>query len=413
MNTARPPRHERLSSDTLGRLVMARWVLLAIEGLMILGLAPAFAVSLPLPAMLILLGLHTALNLVAVRRPARGRGGEPGEVMTYLMADAAAIAALVYYTGGYANPFISLLLVPLILCAVTLPARLAWAMTLWVALLYSLLARFYQPLALAVSERVAVDLHLAGMWLNFLLTAALVAAFVTRLASALRQREADLARVREQALRDEQLFSLGMQAAAAAHDLATPLSSLRVAIKELERDYAGDDELAPGVAVMAAQADRMKVVLDRLAAAAGGARAGNTLSRPLDVWLAEVFEHWRLMRPGAVAALRLGQGQAAPVVREEPVLVSVLSTLLNNAADVSPNDLSMEADWDAGSLQVRVYDRGPGLGAAGDKADGWGVGLLLARAALERLNGEIELTPRPGGGLVAGVVIPLTALESK
>jgi len=413
MNAASPPRHERLSSDTLGRLVMARWVLLAIEGLMILGLAPAFAVSLPLPAMLILLGLHTALNLVAAQRPKRGRGGEAGEVITYLMADAAAIAALVYYTGGYANPFISLLLVPLILCAVTLPARLAWAMTLWVALLYSLLARFYQPLALAVSDRAAVDLHLAGMWLNFLLTAALVAAFVTRLASTLRQREADLARVREQALRDEQLFSLGMQAAAAAHDLATPLSSLRVAIKELERDYAGDDELAPGVAVMAAQADRMKVVLDRLAAAAGGARAGNTLSRPLDVWLAEVFEHWRLMRPGAVAALRLGQGQAAPVVREEPILVSVLSTLLNNAADVSPGNISMEADWDAGSLQVRVYDRGPGLGGAGDKADGWGVGLLLARAALERLNGEIELTPRPGGGLVAGVVIPLAALEPK
>jgi two-component system sensor histidine kinase RegB len=413
MNAASTHRNERLSRDTLGRLVMARWVLLAIEGLMILGLAPAFAVSLPLPALLILLGLHAVLNLVAARRPRRDGGADAGEVMTYLMADAAAIAGLVYYTGGYANPFISLLLVPLILCAVTLPARRAWAMTLWVALLYSLLARFYQPLALAVSDRAAVDLHLAGMWLNFLLTAALVAAFVTRLASALRQREADLARVREQALRDEQLFSLGMQAAAAAHDLATPLSSLRVAIRELERDYAGDDELAPGIAVMAAQADRMKVVLDRLAAAAGGARAGGSLTRPVDAWLAEVFDHWRLMRPGAAAALRLGSGRAAPVVREEPILVSVLSNLLNNAADVSPDDLSMEADWDAGALRVRVLDRGPGLGAAGDKADGWGVGLLLARAALERLNGEIELTPRPGGGLVAGIMIPLAALAPR
>lgn len=411
MTTETKTRNETLSKDTLDRLVMARWVLLAIEALMVLVLDRVLAVSLPLPAMLILLVLHGALNLLAIWRPRRDGGGDVGEVMAYLMADGAAIAALVYYSGGYANPFISLMLVPLILCAVTLPARHAWAMTLWVALLYSLLARYYQPLALAVSDRAAVDLHLAGMWLNFLLTAGLVAAFVTRLAIALRQREADLARVREQALRDEQLFSLGMQAAAAAHDLATPLSSLRVAIKDLERDYAGDDELGPGLAVMAAQAERMKGVLDRLAAAAGGARTSGAGNRPLNEWLAEVFDHWRLMRPSARAGLTVSGALPAPLMREDPILVSVLSTLLNNAADVSPGDLAMEADWDAECLHLRVLDRGPGLGGAGDKADGWGVGLVLARAALERLNGEIELTPRPGGGLVARVEIPLAGLE--
>lgn len=413
MNAQTNLRHESLSRDTLGRLVMARWGLLAIEGVMVLILVQAFAVSLPMTAMLVLLTLHAGLNLLAIWRLRQGRGGEPLEVMAYLMADAEAIAALVYYTGGYANPFISLLLVPLILCAVSLPARHAWAMTVWVAVLYSLLARYYQPLALAVSEQAAIDLHLAGMWLNFLLTAGLVAAFVTRLAMALRQREADLARVREQTLRDEQLFALGMQAAAAAHDLATPLSSLRVSLRELERDYAGDDELAPGVALMAAQAERMKGVLDRLAAAAGGARASGTLNRPLDAWLAEIFDHWRLMRPGGQANLLVAGARPGPVVREDPILVSVLSTLLNNAADVSPDDLTLAAEWDDRLLRLQVLDRGPGLAGAGDKQDGWGVGLLLARAALERLNGTMALTPRPGGGLVAAVEIPLSALERK
>lgn len=413
MNATAKLRNETLSRETLGRLIMARWVLLAIEAIMVLTLVQAFAVSLPMAAMLILLVLHGGLNLVAIWRLRQGRGGDAGEVMAYLMADGEAIAALVYYTGGYANPFISLLLVPMILCAVTLPARFAWAMTVWVAVLYSLLARYYQPLALSVSEQAAIDLHLAGMWLNFLLTAGLVAAFVTRLASALRQREADLARVREQVLRDEQLFALGMQAAAAAHDLATPLSSLRVSLKELERDYAGDDELAPGIAVMAAQAERMKGVLDRLAAAAGGARASGTLNRPLDAWLAEIFDHWGLVRQGARASLNLVGARPGPVVREDPILVSVLSTLLNNAADVSPDELGMEAEWGAGTLSLRVLDRGPGLGGAGGKEDGWGVGLLLARAALERLDGTMELTPRPGGGLVAVVEIPLSGLERK
>jgi two-component system sensor histidine kinase RegB len=274
-----------------------------------------------------------------------------------------------------------------------------------------LLAGYYQPLTLAVTDQAAINLHLAGMWLNFLITAALVAAFVTRLAQALRQREADLARAREQALRDEQLFALGMQAAAAAHDLATPLSSLRLSIKELERDYAGDEELSPDLNLMASQAERMKSVLDRLAAAAGAARAAGTLNRPLDEWLTEIFDHWRLMRPQVNAVLKLVGQRPAPMVREEPSLVSVLSTLLNNAADVSPAELQLEADWNGLHLELRVLDRGPGLGRADDKPEGWGIGLMLAQAALERLGGDIALLPREGGGLVAYLHLPLKRLE--
>jgi two-component system sensor histidine kinase RegB len=404
-------RVETLPRDTRVRLVMARWVLLAIESLAVLVLAHGFAVALPMKPMALLLTLHGALNLFAAWRLRSKQSGEHFETMAELAADAAAIAALVYFSGGYANPFISLLLVPLILCAVTLPAVLAWLMTAWVAVLYSLLAGYYQPLTLAVTDQAAINLHLAGMWLNFLLTAGLVAAFVTRLALALRQREADLARAREQSLRDEQIFALGMQAAAAAHDLATPLSSVRLSLKELERDYAGDDELGPSLSLMAGQVERMRVVLDRLAAAAGAARAAGSLNRPLDEWLSEIYEHWRLMRPQVGAQLNLTGLQPAPIVREDPSLVSVLSTLLNNAADVSPADLALEADWNGTVLDVRVLDRGPGLGRADDKSEGWGVGLMLAQAALERLRGDIDLAPRGGGGLVARIRLPLTSLE--
>jgi two-component system sensor histidine kinase RegB len=405
-------RVEALPHDSQARLVMARWVLLAIEMLAVLLLAHGFAVALPMTPMAAVLSLHGLLNLVAAWRLHTGRVGEAYEVMAELTADAAAIAALVYFSGGYANPFISLLLVPLILCAVTLPALLAWLMTAWVAVLYSLLASYYQPLTLVVTDQAAINLHLTGMWLNFLLTAVLVAAFVTRLAQTLRQREADLARVREQALRDEQIFALGMQAAAAAHDLATPLSSLRLSINELERDYAGDDELSPSLNLMAGQAERMKGVLDRLAAAAGAARVAGTLNRPLDEWLSEIYEHWRLMWPHASAQLNLLGSCPAPLVREDPSLVSVLSTLLNNAAEVSPDEMLLEADWNGTSLDVRVLDRGPGLGRASDKADGWGVGLMLAKAALERLGGRIDLVPREGGGLVARLHLPLAGLET-
>lgn len=401
----------QVGHDALARLITIRWLLVAIESAMLLGLNWGLGVVLDGPILMLVLVLHAGLNLIARWRLNAANEAPPHEVLLFLLADAEAIAALIYCTGGYANPFISLLLVPLILCAVSLPTRHAWGMTLWVAVLYSLLARFYQPLVLPVSGQSAIDLHLAGMWLNFLLTAGLVAAFISRLAHALGQRERDLARIREQALRDEQLFELGMQAAAAAHDLATPLSSLRVALTDLTREYAGDDELSPGLTMMLAQTERMKGVLDRLAVAAGGARAQGQSVRPLDLWLTEMVDHWRLMRPGVPVFLQLDGRLPSPVLREDQVLLSVLSTLLNNAADVSAEPIVVEAGWDEHALHVRVLDRGPGLGGAPNKPEGWGVGLSLAQATLQRIQGSLALSKREGGGVVASVEIALAGLR--
>jgi two-component system sensor histidine kinase RegB len=88
-----------------------------------------------------------------------------------------------------------------------------------------------------------MHLHLQGMWRKFMLTVALVAVFVGALAAALRRRDAELAQAREQRLRDEQLFALGLQAASAAHDLATPLASVRLTLDELQQTFSGDEDL--------------------------------------------------------------------------------------------------------------------------------------------------------------------------
>jgi two-component system sensor histidine kinase RegB len=405
------PALEPVSADTLRQLVIIRAILLTAAAAAILMAASGFRAQLPLAAMLAVLLLHGGLLAFTAWQARRHIEAAAAEVFVQLAADAAAIAALVYFSGGYANPFISLLLVPLVLSAVALGKGHVWAMTFWVATLYSLLARYYQPLRLDVSSQEAIDLHLIGMWLNFLLTAVLVAAFVARLAAALRAREAELARLREQALRDEHLFGLGMQAAAAAHDLSTPLSGLMVAVKELQRDYAGDDELGPELARMGQQVERMKAVLGRLAAAAGAARTPADTAQPLDAWLRETFAHWQLMRPQAQASLELIGPQPAPTIRVEPLLISVLATLLNNAADAAPAGIEMQADWQ-GDLRVEVRDRGPGLQAAGDKPGGWGVGLTLARAALERFGGRLDMAPRAGGGLRVTLNLPLARLQA-
>ena len=395
-----------LPRPALRRLLAAR-VLLVAGVAVALGMVAALApIRLPLAAMFALLGLHALLVGLQARAIAAGEAGRQG-VFLHLLGDAVLIAALVYFSGGYTNPFISLLLLPLVLTASLLPAGLAWVMTGVVALLYTLLMSHYHPLRLDMTDREAGDLHLMGMWLSFLFTAALVATFVARLHADLRARDRALAEARESALRDEHLFALGMQAAAAAHDLATPLSTLSLELEALHGEYANDDDLAPTLAAMISQTTRMRAVLERLRAFAARTRTGPAPLRPVDAWVTELVEHWQLMRPQAQVTIEVSGRQPAPVIADDPLLASCLITLLNNAADGSPADVMLHLSWSGDGIEFRVLDRGPGLETKVAKAEGWGVGLQLAAAVLDRLGGGLDLSPRPGGGTQARVHLPI------
>jgi len=403
---------EVLPSAAQQRLIRVRSALILGEGLGIALLAVGLHARLPLLSLALILGLHVVLNGVAWLRMRAG-GAALTEVALQLAVDAACIGALVFLTGGYANPFISLLLVPLILAAVTLPPWHAWGMALWVGGLYTVLMRFYTPLQIQVSPEAAVDLHLSGMWLNFLLTAALVAAFAGRQAAILRRRDAELAAAREQRLRDEQLFALGLQAATAAHDLATPMASVRITLDELRRDYAGDDELDPPLALLSGQIMRMQAVLQRLgdSARARGEKSGPPM--PAQAWLARTLEHWGLMWPQA--RVRLEVADELPLLADDPALEAVLVVLLNNAAQASPDALVVRALCADQALRLEVVDSGAGLGLGkmAGKTEGWGVGLELARAALTRMGGSLEIDTSAAGGVIARVILPLAVARAK
>ena len=410
---ATPP----LPSVTLTRLLAARVVMLLAE-LAVLPWAHHFLdITWPLYKVLGLIGLQAGLGLVLWRqsRSARGLGAFGGFV--HLLADALILALLVYWSGGEVNPIISLLLVPLILSAVALPWLYVWIMTATVILLYSLLSFFPAPQTEACGMMTGVlSEHLSGMWGNFLITALLVAAVVARLSAALREREVELARSREVALRDQHLFALGMQAAAAAHELATPVSTLAMTVDDLQANYAGDDELGPELQRMQAQVAQIRTVLGHITAAAGAARSRSGQTETLAHWLEQTLEHWHLMRPQSQADLALRTAGAPPLLRVDAGLNAALVSLLNNAADASPDAVAVEAEWDAAFLRVCVLDRGPGLpddrlARAGydfvsTKGETRGLGLALARAGIERLGGTLTVSRRDGGGLSATLQWP-------
>ncbi|HML80747.1 MAG: HAMP domain-containing histidine kinase [Betaproteobacteria bacterium] len=406
-----------LPAVTLTRLLAARVAMLLAE-LAVLPWAHHFLdITWPVYKVLGLIGLQAALGVLLwwQIRSRRGLGAFGGFV--HLLADALILALLVYWSGGEVNPIISLLLIPLVLSAVALPWFYVWAMTAVVITLYSLVSFFPTPLTEACGVATGMlGEHLTGMWGNFLITALLVAAVVARLASALREREIELARSREVGLRDQHLFALGMQAAAAAHELATPVSTLAMTVDDLQADYAGDDELGPQLQRMQAQVAQIRTVLGHITAAAGAARSRSDQTETLAHWLEQTLEHWHLMRPQSQAGLALRSAGSPPVLRVDAGLNAALVSLLNNAADASPDAVEVEADWDATSLRVHVLDRGPGLSddrlaRAGydfvsTKGETRGLGLALARAGIERLGGTLTVARRAGGGLSATLQWP-------
>ena len=384
----------------------------------------ALDIALPLPWMLSVLLLLLAVNFLTFWRFRRRGEIHEHEVFLQLLVDVGALSALLYLSGGSTNPFVSLYLLPLVIAATTLPSGYALAMAGVTIICYALLFFFNVPLDATHAGHAGAgfQLHLVGMWANFVLSAAVIAFFVARMAQAIRQRDAELTRHKQRALRNERIVALGTLAAGAAHELGTPLSTMAVVLGEMRREYAHDPELAVDVATLTSQVDACKLTITRMVAAAGQARAEGGGAQPIDEFLQETLERWRLIRPAVSLTERLTGPAPAPRIVTEHTLRQAIVNLLNNAADASPADVELDCSWDRERLRLEIRDRGPGLSHEAEHragrgffstkpaGEGNGIGLLLARATLERLGGQLRLQARSGGGVSTLLDLPLRAL---
>jgi two-component system sensor histidine kinase RegB len=266
-------------------------------------------------------------------------------------------------------------------------------------------------------------LHVLGMWFNFLVSAAIIAFFLARLAATLRQRDRELATAREEALRSEQILALGTLAAGAAHQLGTPLSTMAVVIRELELEHSDEAALNSDLALLRRQVDTCKKLLTKLLSAAGQPRGEDAAAQALDTLLNELIEKWRLLRPNTLVTTHWQSVTPAPLILAEPTLEQALLNLLDNAADASPKGISVEARWSDGTCVIDILDDGPGLaGSAAQKIGqpffttkreqgGIGIGLFLSNATLERFGGKVELFNRSAGGACTRITLPLRKLQ--
>lgn len=392
--------------------------LLALAG-QLLALAVAeygLHIALPLPEMLAVVAGLVLLNGVTWLRLKRPGPVTALEFFIQLVADVAGLTLLLYYSGGASNPFVSVYLIPIIIAATTLPAMYAWAMTLLSILAYSLMTQLFVPLSLPLGA-VEFSLHLAGMWLNFIVSAVLIAYFIGKMATSLRERDLALARVRESRLHDEQLLALGNLAAGAAHELSTPLATMSVVAEELQYECAGDAETQASLQILRNQVAACKTILTRLTHVNDQGRAEHGAAIRVDAWLAALLNQWQLMRPQVAVTTRILGVLPMPSLMNQPSLNQAMLNLCNNAADAGDNRVEIEVDWDAGAVQIAVLDRGAGFEDPTQASaiffttkqvqGGFGVGLFLANASIERHGGSVALLARDGGGARVLVRLPI------
>lgn len=399
----------------LRRLVLARWFALGAVSLLVALTPGMLAIPLPRAPLFGIIAVTALVNATVHWRLRDAGGASDEELLSQLLIDIAALAALVFFSGGATNPLVSLLLPPVAVAALALPVRAVAAVGFAAVAAYSLLMVFYVPLPLADAGR-ATRLHLLGMWLTFAVSAVMIAWFVVRMTRLIRARDAELAAAREKVLRDERVMAIGTLAAGAAHELGTPLATMALITGELARDPRLPEETRADIELMRSQIAACKEIITGLSRRAGVERLENPAVAPVDRWLESLRQRWQALRPEAASSLTVTSAGQAPALLADPRLEQAVLNLLNNAANACPQPVEIGLEWDAQRVRIAVRDRGPGfppavLDRGGHAAfaphdNGSGIGLMLTRAAVDRTGGSLHLENPPGGGALARLEIP-------
>ena len=404
----------------LRTLVLIRWIAVAGQLAAVLIVEFGLGWALPLDAALAAIAASVLLNLaMTFRRPQRGRLSE-WEAAAYLAFDILQLAALLYLTGGLENPFSLLFLGPVTVSATVL-SRAATALLSVLAIgCASLLAAYHLPLPWAAGGLILPDFYVAGLWVAVALGTLFLAGYIGSVAVEGRRMSDALSAIQLALAREQQLSAVGGLAAAAAHELGSPLATIAVTAKELTREMPADSEFAEDVRILQAEADRCRDILAALGRAPEQADPADPFAMAMlsDVAAAAAARHRddRITLDMVAAGL---DDSPEPMVARSPELLHGLGNVIQNAVQFAAARVSVDISWDAAEARVEVRDDGPGFPPAvldrigepyiSNRGQGHlGLGVFIAQSLLERTGARLRFSNSRTSGRTDGAEVSIT-----
>ncbi len=410
----------------LRTLVLVRWVAVAGQATALLTVHVGLGYALPIWWALGAVAASAALNLWASlgRKPAMLGDRAAAAFLGY---DLLQLAVLLYLTGGLGNPFAALILAPVTVSATSLSRRSTAALSLTAVAAVGVLAAYHLPLPWRAGGLQTEPLFMLGLALALAFSTVFVAAYVFSVAEEGRRMSDALAATQMALDREHRAAALGGLAAAAAHELGSPLGTIAVVARELDRDLPPDNPWRPDVDLLLSQSERCRAILAGLAARpeAETEPVGRLPLKALVETAAAAHRRGQI----ALTIEADGAGGEPQAVRR-PELVHGLGNLIQNATQFARAAVDIALRWDAERVSVAIVDDGPGFapalldrlgepylsggpqGRAEDEAP-MGLGIFIAQTLLERTGARLAFANRPEGGARVTVTWPRQALETE
>lgn len=426
----------------LRTMILLRWVAIAGQLVAINVAQHVFGLQLELGLCYLAVGASVIANLVATFIYPENKRLSEYENLWMIMFDLVQIAFLIYLTGGLNNPFALLLLGPVTISATALSLRSTLVLCSSAIMLVSILARFHLPLTQLDGQLLALPaLFVFGQWTALVIAILFTSAYSRRVTTEVHSMGDALAATQMALAREQKLTDLGGVVAAAAHELGTPLATIKLASTELFSDLKNYPDLAEDAALICDQADRCRDILRDMGRA--GKDDLHLRRAPLEALVQESAEPHMYRGKEVILEQKMAEDdrKSQPVILRKPEIIHGLRNLIQNAVDFSNQRVWIETKWSDNDVSIRIMDDGPGfslaiLGRIGDpfmrdrsrsqtniarpEYEGMGLGLFIAKTLLERSGARLRFAngaahpSRPSStGAVVEVIWPRKALEDK
>jgi len=426
LNLGRKARQLRV--DTLVRL---RWLAIVGQSLAVVGTHFGLGFELPLEFCLLVIAASVWLNVwLRIQYSVSHRLSD--EAAFFLLAyDVLQLSGLLYLTGGLENPFSILFLAPIMAAAVSLPRK--WTMWLMVVMILASTSLVFHHLKLpwGPGESFAPPMiYVAGVWASLVLGAGFIAMYASRVAGEARQLSDALAATELVLAREQHLTQLDGLAAAAAHELGTPLATITLAIRDLKCATLADAAHAEDIQLIDQEVRRCRTILSKLTAL-GGEQGGMLDHMSISHLIEEVVAPQRSF--GTPVTVLASGSAPEPVCARNPGVLYGLGNLVENALDFAATEVRVKASWTSSEVRIEIEDDGPGFApevvgrlgepyvttrnaaraSIGDEEFGLGLGLFIAKTLLERSAGRLATrnAAAPERGARVSVVWPRESFE--